>query len=124
MIAKRRPVLILAIAGALCLTLSGGATAGMSEPTAQEIEGAKTAADHEALAKQYTDEAADLRKQAARHETMAKAYEKGSQYPKVLAAGRHGMVNHCKALAERLTQAAVDAEEMAKQHSEMAVKAK
>jgi hypothetical protein len=55
---------------------------------------------------------------------MAKAYERSTQYPKVLAAGRHGMVNHCKALAERLTQAAADAEEMAKQHREMAAKAK
>jgi hypothetical protein len=113
------------VMGAL-LSVAPGLTRAAGLPTAEEVEKATTPAQHEALAQQYADEAADLRKKAAMHESMLKAYENASQYQKTRAVhgtGK-GMVRHCKDLVAEYTKAAADAEAMAAEHRALAAAAK
>ena len=84
---------------------------------ADEAQVPATAADHEALAKQYKDQAAQYRKVAADHEAMAAAYAKSHPDPK---AGKNPwtakMQKHCETLKKDAEKLAADADKAADYH--------
>jgi hypothetical protein len=88
------------------------------------VQNAKTAADHEAIAKLYDDEAAMARKKAAEHRKM------GAEYTHFAAGGTKGqlahfdMPKHCSSLVKSYENAAKEAEAMAAAHREAAKLAK
>lgn len=82
-----------------------------------QVETAKTAADHEAIAKRFDAEAAEFEQQAARHEDLAKHYGYGhGGGPKANTAS---LAQHCKSLAKNLKASAADAREMAQLHRDV-----
>jgi hypothetical protein len=82
-----------------------------------QVETAKTAADHEAIAKRFEDEAADLEKQVGEHERLAKRYHSGIGVgPKTNAAS---LATHCDNFVKNLRASANDAREMARLHRDM-----
>jgi hypothetical protein len=79
------------------------------------LEGAKSPADHEALAARYEAEAKDLLAQADRHERMGRRYEGlelGAKGPK--------FARHCTKLTENLRAAARENQDLAALHRELA----
>ena len=117
--------LLLMTALALLLGVAPGVTYAAGLPTTDAIEKATTPAQQEALAQQYADEAAALRKKAAMHESMAQAYKNSSQYSKVQAVhgtGK-GMVRHCEDLVAEYKKAAADLEALAQEHRALATAA-
>lgn len=100
---------------ALALSLALGPAARAADVTLP-----KTAADHEALAKQYDEKAAQYRKEAADHRDMAAAARKyeeemrGHPTPESKAAAT--MAKHCGAIMKDADKLAADAESTAKFH--------
>jgi outer membrane murein-binding lipoprotein Lpp len=94
-------------------------TLGATASFADEVKVPQTAADHETLAKQYRDEAAQYKKVADEHRAMAAAYAKGHPDPK--GGGKNAwnekMQTHCKALAADADKLASDAEKAADFHT-------
>ena len=81
------------------------------------VETARTAKDHEEIAKSFDEEAADFDAKAAKHEKLAKLYRTGAGVgPKGNAAG---LANHCDHLVKNLKASAADAREMARLHREV-----
>ncbi|HKF28413.1 MAG TPA: hypothetical protein VKB29_04250 [Candidatus Binataceae bacterium] len=80
----------------------------------QSIANAKTAADHEAIAAYYDQEAADAKKKADLHRNVADTYQK------LNIAKPVGMVNMCKGLVKYWDKVADQAKDLAKAHREMA----
>jgi len=78
-----------------------------------------TTAEHEALAKQYKDEAAQYKKTADDHRAMAAVYAKAHQDSKggVKNPWNEKMKKHCEALAKDADKLAADAEKAADFHS-------
>lgn len=78
------------------------------------VETAQTAADHEAVAKRFDEEAAQFDQQAVHHEGLAKRYRSGG------GVGPHAnsaaLAQHCDNLVKSLRASAVDAREMANLH--------
>lgn len=91
---------------------------GAATSHADEVKLPETAADHEALAKQYKEEAAQYRKVVGEHQAMAAAYAKAHPDPK---AGKNPwnakMQKHCEALAKDAEKLAVDADKAADYHT-------
>jgi hypothetical protein len=88
---------------------------------AEEAKVPQTAAEHEALAKQYKDQAAQFKKVADDHRAMAEAYKKSFAAP-ASKAGQKGplvakMEKHCGMLAKDADKLAADAEKAAEFHS-------
>lgn len=78
------------------------------------VETAQTAKDHEAIAKRFDQEAANLDQQAAHHETLAKQYHSGAGAgPK---ANYATLAQHCDNYVKNLKASAADAREMADLH--------
>jgi hypothetical protein len=90
---------------------------GATTSHADEMKVPQTTADHEALAKQYKEEATQYRKVAADHQAMAAAYAKSHPDSK---AGKNPwtvkMEKHCTALAKDAEKLAVDADKAADYH--------
>ena len=86
---------------------------------ADEAKVPTTTAEHEALAKEYKDQAAQYKKVAAEHEAMAAAYAKAHPDTKggVKNAWNEKMQKHCKALAADANKLAADAEKAADFHA-------
>jgi len=87
----------------------------------QAVQNAKTASDHDALAKHYEDAAKEMRAKAADHKKMLAQYEaKKSLY------GRQAqtMISHCQGLVRIDEQAAAENVGMAESHRQMAKEAK
>ena len=105
---------IRTILAALAFT-TFGITAATS--FAEDVKVPQTAADHEALAKQYKEEAAQYRKVATEHEMMAAAYGKAHPDTK---AGKNPwnakMQKHCEALKKDAEKLAADADKAADYH--------
>jgi hypothetical protein len=110
----------------ICVLLFGAALLGLParRTDAQtgltgKIAAAKTAADHEAIAAEFEQEAKDLEAKAALHADMAKHYgmEQYAHQPKP------SLKKHCEDLSASLKRAAEQAKEMAKLHHGMAQKA-
>lgn len=88
---------------------------------ADEPKVPQTAADHEALAKSYRDQAAQYKKVADDHRAMAEAYKKSVAMP-VDKSGKKNpwlvkMEKHCAMLAKDADKLAADAEKAADYHT-------
>lgn len=110
-----------ALLGALAIAIGliGAASAGTTPPvTAAQIASASTAADHEAIAKAFDDQAVDLAARADWHQNMANAY-RGAGKPAVAMQSKH-----CDALNKDLKAAAAESRALAAEHHKMAAAAK
>jgi D-ribose pyranose/furanose isomerase RbsD len=87
----------------------------------QALENAKTAADHEALAKHYEEVAKSMQLKAQEHEKLLEKYETNTHL-----YGRMGerMQAHCKMLIRSYEDAAKANMEMAESHRSMAAEMK
>lgn len=102
-------------AGLLALTVSATTMAAGSPPVEPaQIAAAKTAADHEAIAKAYEQEAIDLDKSAKMHQRMADTYRS------IGKGGLEAANAHCSALAKNLAAAAEESRTLAAEHHKMA----
>jgi hypothetical protein len=81
---------------------------------ARSLANAKTAADQDAIAAYYNQEAADAKKKADIHRNAADTYQK------LNIAKPVGMVNMCKGLVNYWDKVADQAKDLAKAHREMA----
>ena len=108
------------LAGSLAtLAMIAAATVAIGETvTPAQIEAATTAAQHEAIAQSYEQEAAASEKKADGHAKMAQTYRLGMQ--KLPGAS---MANHCKRLEKDFRSAAAEYRMMAAEHRKMATKA-
>jgi hypothetical protein len=88
---------------------------------AQEVKLPETAADHEALAKSYKDQAAQYKKVADDHKAMAAAYKKTIANPESKTGVKNPwlakMEKHCAMLAKDADKLAADAEKAAEYHT-------
>jgi hypothetical protein len=83
-----------------------------------QVAGAKTAADHEAIADTYAKEAQEAEANAAAHEKMAASYK---------GLGKMGQFHgdtHCAAIAKRERETAKDLNDLAAAHRAQAKAAK
>src|SRR5262245_61199012 len=96
---RKTMVALVVIAGALCLP-AGRTSARPAKSMGAMITGAKTAADHEALAAQYDKDAADAKAKAAEHRKMGAAYKGQPAVSGGKAAGVSAMPEHCEGLAK------------------------
>lgn len=101
---------------ALAAMLSFGAHAGDVAVTPEQIAAAKTAADHEAIAAAYDQEAARLEAKAKDHEKMSLAYASAGSKKGMDSAA---MRAHCAKLAKQYSEAAKENRELAKEHRAM-----
>jgi hypothetical protein len=106
----------------LVLTVSH-ARAAEDVDIVQKVKSAKTAADHEAIAKYYEDQAAAAKKKAADHKTMGESY-RGMGTATGKSSGFSAMPQHCDSLTKSFTQEAAEYEAMAKAHRDLAKAAK
>lgn len=79
----------------------------------QMITGAKTPADHEALAASYDKEAQEARRKQAEHLKMKEWYEKNP------AMNKTGFSFHCQQIALQFQKMAEEYEALAKMHRDM-----
>lgn len=87
----------------------------------QAVQSATTRSDHEALAKHYEDAAKDMRAQAEEHNKMSAQYEaRRGLYGKQAQS----LISHCQGLVRVYEQAAVENENMAEAHRQLAAEAK
>jgi hypothetical protein len=86
---------------------------------ADEAKVPQTVAEHEAMAKQYKEQAAQYKKVADDHRAMAAAYAKA--HPDTKGGSKNPwnekMQKHCKALAADADKMATDAEKAADFHT-------
>ena len=82
------------------------------------VETAQTKADHEAVAKLFEEEAAQLDKKAADHQRLADHYHKGLGIHHEASAA--SLAKHCDNLVKNYKASATDAREMAKLHRAVA----
>jgi hypothetical protein len=109
---------ILALVAALCLpTQRVGAQQAEKFDLEKAIAGAKTPADHEAIASYYDKESATAKNKATEHRKLAETYRtlavsgRGVQFP---------MENHCRQLAQNYESVAADNATLAEAHRQMA----
>src|SRR5262245_13817136 len=96
---RKTMVALVVIGAALCLP--AGRTSGQPAKTMDAmITGAKTAADHEALAAQYDKDAADAKAKAAEHLKMGAAYKGQAAVTGGKVAAASSMPEHCERLAK------------------------
>jgi adenylylsulfate kinase-like enzyme len=85
------------------------------------VQSAKTAADHEALAKHYEEGAKEMRAKAEEHKKMLAQYRAKKDLYRKQA---QDLINHCQGLIRVYEQAAADNLSMAKSHREIAAEAR
>ena len=101
------------------LAFSSVSTAQAAEVTEAQIAGARTPADHEAIAAAYDVQAKEAEDMAAKHQSMAKAYTSiGATGTK--GGGTQAMVSHCKRLVTEYRAAAKEYQALATEHRTMA----
>ncbi len=104
---------------ALAIGLVGAASAGTTPPvTAAQIASASTAADHEAIAKAFDEQATDLAAKAETDKSLANAYRTAGK-PAITMQSKH-----CDALTKDLNAAAAESRALAAEHHKMAAAAK
>jgi hypothetical protein len=91
-----------------------------ADDMAAQVQAAKTAADHEALAKSYDAQAADAAKSAAEHRKMAEAYKGAAATSSGKGAGISAMPGHCESLAKGFDAEAEHYKSMAQTHRDIA----
>lgn len=111
---SKRLTIIAALAFAAFALTAGAARA-------DEAKVPTTAAEHEALAKQYKDQAAQYKKVSDDHKAMAEAYKKSVAMP-VEKGGKKNpwltkMEKHCEVLSKDADKMAADAEKAADYHT-------
>jgi hypothetical protein len=106
------------------VTLIPLAPAIATDPAAMDalISGAKTAADHDALASRYDQQAAAARAKAAEHRSMGQTYKSFSGGKGGLGAS--AMPQHCESLAKSFEEQARMYATMAATERELAKAAK
>jgi hypothetical protein len=122
------PVLSLVFAAGVLLDIGNavGAYADkkISQRTLKEmIGGAKTAADHKAIADYYYSEAAKARAKADEHEQEAALYRRAGEATKKIPYAPE-TIAHCEALVKNYRTAADNFTALAKEHESMAAKIK
>ena len=109
-------------AGTLALMLSIGARAeGDPAVDAASIAAAKTAAEHEAIARDYEAEAAIAKGRVTAHESMARIYRLGGT-PKASHTARTARIRHCDRLVKQYRSTAEENIELAALHRQMAAR--
>lgn len=98
---------ILALAIFTSLSVAGSPSV---EPA--QVAAAKTANDHEAIAKEYEAEAAELDRKVEMHEQMLATYKSNGKLP--------GPAKHCAALVKDLKAAAQEDRNLAAEHHKLA----
>lgn len=99
----------------LALAAANRAVAGLD--LGGKIEAAKTAAEHEAIAAEFEEEAKSLDERAARHRELAKHYGHNLSF----AHNRKlELAAHCEKITASLTQAAEEARLLAGEHRAIA----
>jgi hypothetical protein len=81
------------------------------------MQSAKTAADHEALAAHYEEDAKMLEEKAEEHKKILSEYQ---EKPYLYGKGYIGFDVHCQRLIDLYTKGAEQSLEMAKMHRQMA----
>ena len=116
---KRTPIILCMLTfGVALLVLSTGRADAQTDLGAK-VAAAKTAADHEAIAAEFEQEAKDLEAKATLHADMARHYGM-EQYAH---QRKPSLKKHCENLSASLKKAAEQAREMAKLHHQLAQKA-
>jgi hypothetical protein len=87
---------------------------------AAQIQSAKTAADHEAIAKEYDAQAAAATQSAATHRKMAETYKGMAATSGGKGAGISAMPQHCESLAKGFDAEADQYKAMAQTHRDVA----
>jgi len=87
------------------------------------IAGAKSAADHKAIADYYYAEAAKAQAKAVEHDEMAGWYRNAGEGVKKTPYAP-GTINHCERLVNDYKSTAADLKALAKEHEAMAKQAK
>src|SRR6266581_3644358 len=82
------------------------------------VTGAKTPADHEAIASYYDKEAATAKDKAAEHRRLAETYRRLAVTPR--GQGFQPMGNHCQQLAKNYESVAAENTALATAHRKMA----
>ncbi len=120
LISTRRLAALLLVAVGIGLAGCAGVATSPSAALQQQIEAARTPADHEALAAYYVDKALAARTSAEEHRRMGKTYQ-GSP-----PGGRGGgsMSAHCNAIASGYQDIATRFDAMAAEHRLLAGQAK
>ena len=90
---------------------------------ASKVQAAKTAADHQALAEHFDQQAAEATKNAALHRRMGESY-KGFATSIGKGSGVSSMPQHCEALAKNFEAEADHYKAMAQTHRDLAKAAK
>jgi hypothetical protein len=90
----------------------------------EKVQSAKSAADHEAIAKYFDAKAAEATKEAAAHRRMGEGYKglSGSATGKGYATS--AMPQHCEAIAKSFEAEAEQYKSMAQTHRDLAKAAK
>ena len=103
---------------------TGQAKEKISKPAMKEmIAGAKSAADHKAIADYYYAEAAKARAKAVEHDEMAGWYRKAGEGTKKIPYAP-GTIDHCERLVKDYKSTAENLTALAKEHEAMAAKVK
>jgi hypothetical protein len=113
-------VVVLALTAGLVMP-AYRATAAQDVDIDTMIATAKTAADHQAIADYYKQEAKEAQEQADKHKKMAQEYGMGSIGRQATKTHFH---EHCEALVRDYESAAKEYNDLAKMHEEMAKAAK
>jgi hypothetical protein len=110
-------VMLVLITALYLPTQRGGAQEAAKFDLEKAITGAKTPADHEAIASYYDKEATTAKAKAEEHRRLAEVY-------RTLAVSARGqlqpMENHCQQLAQIYESAAADNAALATAHRQMA----
>jgi hypothetical protein len=117
-------VIVLGMVVALGNPFTVGAKEKISKRALQEmIAGAKSAADHKAIADYYYAEAAKAQAKAVEHDEMAGWYRKAGEGVKKTPYAP-GTINHCERLVNDYKSTAADLTALAREHEAMAKQAK
>jgi hypothetical protein len=117
-------VTLLGMVVALSNPFTVGAKEKISKRALQEmIAGAKSAADHKAIADYYHAEAAKAQAKAVEHDEMAGWYRKAGEGVKKTPYAP-GTIDHCERLVNDYKSTAADLTALAKEHEAMAKQAK
>ena len=107
----------VAVAVLAFAALTGSAAVALAD----DVKIPQTTAEHEAMAKQYKDQAAQYKKVAADHRAMAEAYKKSVAMPEMKGGQKNPWVakmeKHCGILAKDAEKLAADAEKAADFHT-------
>ncbi len=116
---SRRMAAVLLLVG-VALSGCAGLSTAPSAALQQQIESARSRADHEALATNYDKQAAAARATAAEHRQLARTYQASPP----ITRGGGSMSVHCNSIASSFEGIAAQFEGMAAGHRQMAGEAK